>query len=140
MSILVPTKGFTQLNKEGKPLYEPNPTRVLRRVRAALAKAPGNHITLREYPHHINDPEFATLVAQEMDLLLSGKSAMHEDSSGFLALDRELDRDAYITLVYRFECMGDPWTAAAHLCQEQSTAQWKRVGVDEDLRASTVPR
>ncbi len=59
---------------------------------------------------------------------------MHEDSSGFLALDRELDRDAYITLVYRFECMGDPWAAAAHLCQEQSTAQWKRVGVDEDLR------
>ena len=60
---------------------------------------------------------------------------MHEDSKGFFALDGELNRDGYINLVYRFECTGDPWKAAAHLCQEQSTAQWKRVGVDEDLRS-----
>ena len=72
VSILVPTKGFTQLNKEGKPMYEPeSDPGFLAGVRAALSKAPGNHITLKEYPQHINDPEFATLVAQEMDLLLS---------------------------------------------------------------------
>lgn len=42
--------------------------------------------------------------------------------------------EAYIELDYRFECVGDPRTAAEHLCQEQSTAQWKRPGVDEDFR------
>jgi ribulose-bisphosphate carboxylase large chain len=30
--------------------------------------------------------------------------------------------------------VGDPREAAAHLCSEQSTAQWRRVGVDEDFR------
>ncbi len=72
VSILVPTKGFTQLNKEGKPMYEPeSDPGFLAGVRAALAKKPGHHITLKEYPHHINDPQFATLVADEMDSLLS---------------------------------------------------------------------
>jgi ribulose-bisphosphate carboxylase large chain len=42
--------------------------------------------------------------------------------------------EAYIELDYRFECVGDPRTAAEHLCHEQSTAQWKRPGVDEDFR------
>lgn len=42
--------------------------------------------------------------------------------------------DEYIELDYRFECVGDPHAAAEHLCEEQSTAQWKRPGVDEDFR------
>jgi ribulose-bisphosphate carboxylase large chain len=42
--------------------------------------------------------------------------------------------EAYIELDYRFECVGDPRSAAEHLCLEQSTAQWKRPGVDEDFR------
>ncbi len=46
----------------------------------------------------------------------------------------KLDQEKYIILDYYFECVIDPYEAAAHLCQEQSTAQWKRVGVDEDLR------
>ena len=36
--------------------------------------------------------------------------------------------------IYQFECSGDPQEAAEQLCQEQSTAQWKRLGVDEDFR------
>ena len=40
----------------------------------------------------------------------------------------------YLVFDYYFESTIDPEDAAAHLCQEQSTAQWKRVGVDEDLR------
>lgn len=35
---------------------------------------------------------------------------------------------------YRFESEIDPEKAAANLCQEQSTAQWKRVGKEEDFR------
>ncbi|MDE2949573.1 MAG: RuBisCO large subunit C-terminal-like domain-containing protein [Chloroflexota bacterium] len=40
----------------------------------------------------------------------------------------------YLVLDYYFESVVPPEEAAARLCQEQSTAQWKRVGFDEDLR------
>ena len=57
-----------------------------------------------------------------------------DDISGFYAKRRDLDAEAYIELDFHFECAGDPREAAAHLCSEQSTAQWRRVGVDEDFR------
>ena len=54
--------------------------------------------------------------------------------TGFFADRASLNVEDYIVLDYYFESVIDPEEAAAHLCQEQSTAQWKRVGVDEDLR------
>lgn len=57
-----------------------------------------------------------------------------QDKQGFFADRANLDLERYILLDYSFEATDDPEEAAAHLCQEQSTAQWKRVGVDEDLR------
>ncbi|WP_006786951.1 RuBisCO large subunit C-terminal-like domain-containing protein [Thiorhodospira sibirica] len=60
---------------------------------------------------------------------------MHpHDISGFFASLEQLNRDDYLILDYYLECQGDPELAAAHFCSEQSTAQWKRVGVDEDFR------
>lgn len=56
------------------------------------------------------------------------------DWQGFFADAAELTKDAYLTLDYYIECVGDPRVAAAHFCSEQSTAQWRRVGSDEDLR------
>ncbi len=56
------------------------------------------------------------------------------DKSGFFADWQDLDAEKYLILDYYFETTSSPDEAAAHLCQEQSTAQWKRVGVDEDLR------
>lgn len=56
------------------------------------------------------------------------------DWLGFFADPKTLDPDAYIQLDYYFECSGDPDMATAHFCAEQSTAQWRRVGLDEDLR------
>jgi ribulose-bisphosphate carboxylase large chain len=53
---------------------------------------------------------------------------------GFFADRTQLNLDDYVIFDYYFESTIDPGDAAAHLCQEQSTAQWKRVGVDEDLR------
>ncbi len=53
---------------------------------------------------------------------------------GFFAERATLDAGAYVFLDYRFECVGEPEEAAAHLCQEMSTAQWRRVGRDEDFR------
>jgi ribulose-bisphosphate carboxylase large chain len=56
------------------------------------------------------------------------------DKSGFFADRARLDMARYLVFDYRFETAIAPEEAAAHLCQEQSTAQWKRVGVQEDLR------
>ncbi len=53
---------------------------------------------------------------------------------GFFADARILDPESYLWLDYEIECRGDPLIAAAHFCSEQSTAQWRRVGWDEDLR------
>ncbi|NDJ62417.1 MAG: ribulose 1,5-bisphosphate carboxylase [Chloroflexi bacterium] len=53
---------------------------------------------------------------------------------GFFAERAALNMTDYLVFDYLFETVDDPEAAAAHLCQEQSTAQWKRVGVDEDLR------
>jgi ribulose-bisphosphate carboxylase large chain len=58
----------------------------------------------------------------------------HDDIAGFYAHRQALDAEAYIELDFTFECTGDPRVAAAHLCSEQSTAQWHRMGVAEDFR------
>jgi ribulose-bisphosphate carboxylase large chain len=58
-----------------------------------------------------------------------------DDVAGFFGGAELLESGDYLALDYAFECTSDPREAAAHLCSEQSTAQWRRVGVDEDLRA-----
>lgn len=63
-----------------------------------------------------------------------GNESISQRDSGFFADRASLDMEDYVVLDYYFESVVDPEEAAAHLCQEQSTAQWKRVGVDEDLR------
>lgn len=63
-----------------------------------------------------------------------------EEVPRFFARRAELDAEAYVELEYTFECAGDPSTAAAHLCSEQSTAQWARPGVAEDLRPRFAAR
>ncbi|KAA6185173.1 ribulose 1,5-bisphosphate carboxylase [Thiohalocapsa marina] len=56
------------------------------------------------------------------------------DIDGFYADPSQIDPEEYLLLDLYFECSGDPRSAAAHLCSEQSTAQWSRVGVAEDYR------
>ncbi|WPL15133.1 Ribulose bisphosphate carboxylase-like protein 2 [Thiorhodovibrio winogradskyi] len=56
------------------------------------------------------------------------------DARGFFSSANALEFEDYLLLDYVFECQGDPELAAAHLCSEQSTAQWKRVNVSEDYR------
>lgn len=57
-----------------------------------------------------------------------------EDIKGFFASPEQLDMADYLTLEYYLECVGDIEMALAHFCSEQSTAQWRRVGFDEDFR------
>jgi ribulose-bisphosphate carboxylase large chain len=52
----------------------------------------------------------------------------------FYAESYSINLEDYIILEYYFETDKNPFEVAAHLCQEQSTAQWKRVDVDEDFR------
>lgn len=57
-----------------------------------------------------------------------------DDITAFFARRDELNLEDYLELDFTFECVGDPRAAAAHLASEQSTAQWKRVGIPEDFR------
>lgn len=60
---------------------------------------------------------------------------MHKDDiAAFFAAPKMLDDQKYLVLTYYLETLIDPREAAAHLCQEMSTAQWHRVGIDEDFR------
>lgn len=61
-------------------------------------------------------------------------SICESDKRGFFAHQADLAMEAYLIFEYYFESIVDPAEAAAHRCQEPSTAQWKRVDVDEDLR------
>lgn len=63
-----------------------------------------------------------------------------DEIAGFYATRSELNLADYIELDFDFECAGDPREAAAHLCSEQSTAQWRRIGVDEDFRPRFAAR
>jgi len=56
------------------------------------------------------------------------------DIDAFYADQASLDPQKYLVLSYYLETLIKPKEAAAHLCQEMSTAQWSRVGVDEDYR------
>ena len=60
------------------------------------------------------------------------------DADGFFTSRGAYDPEAVIELDYRFVCVGDPRIAAAHLCSEQSTAQWSRVGVCEKISARVL--
>lgn len=59
---------------------------------------------------------------------------LNPDHKGFFVKGKHLDIEKYILVDYYFESLNSPESAAAHLCQEMSTAQWRRVGVKEDFR------
>ena len=56
------------------------------------------------------------------------------DMKGFFADLSDLDQEKYIIVDYYFESLTEPYETAAHLCEEMSTIQWHRVGVEEDFR------
>lgn len=57
-----------------------------------------------------------------------------EDRDAFFADKSSIEIEDHIIETYWFETCADPRDAAAALCAEHSTAQWKRPGVDEDFR------
>jgi uncharacterized protein (UPF0261 family) len=61
-SILVPTRGFSGLDAEGQPFYDPEATQAfVQGLRSNLSAA----VPLTELDLHINDPEFAEALVKE---------------------------------------------------------------------------
>ncbi|HUV15196.1 MAG TPA: RuBisCO large subunit C-terminal-like domain-containing protein [Pelolinea sp.] len=56
------------------------------------------------------------------------------DIDAFHVKRETLDPEKYLVLEYYLETLVEPREGSAHLCQEMSTAQWSRVGVNEDFR------
>jgi uncharacterized protein (UPF0261 family) len=64
VKVLVPTRGWSEADREGGPLYDPEMNSVLvRRLREALDP----RVAIHEVDHHINDAPFAQIAAKMMD-------------------------------------------------------------------------
>lgn len=65
---LIPTKGWSEADRQGGPLYDPALSRFfVERIRRRLSP----RIAIDEVDHHINDPEFAQIAAAMMDAMIS---------------------------------------------------------------------
>jgi uncharacterized protein (UPF0261 family) len=71
-SVLVPLKGFSHPNHEGRPLHNPAGVRAfVRALRGTIDPA----VPVRRLPLHVNDPGFADAVVEEFEILLKGNRA-----------------------------------------------------------------
>ena len=69
--VLIPNRGFTQLNIQGGPMYDPEADRgFLAGLRETLEGLNAAHIKIEEFDLHINDNAFAETLAERMDTLV----------------------------------------------------------------------
>ncbi len=61
--LMLPLKGVSMMDKEGEPFYDPEANDALFK---AFREHIQPHITVIELEHHINDPQFAEAVAEEL--------------------------------------------------------------------------
>jgi uncharacterized protein (UPF0261 family) len=64
VSVLIPTRGWSEADREGGPLYDPETNSVLTRT---LKESLDSRIDFHEVDHHINDDAFAQIAAKMMD-------------------------------------------------------------------------
>jgi len=70
-TVLVPQQGFSQLNRAGGPIYEPESDRgFLEGLKEGFQQAPSPKATLKVLDMHINDPEFADAAVDELHGLI----------------------------------------------------------------------
>jgi uncharacterized protein (UPF0261 family) len=71
--VLIPNRGFTQLNIAGGPMYDPVADRgFLAGLQEALKRSGAGNIKIEEFDLHINDNAFAEKLADRMDALVKG--------------------------------------------------------------------
>lgn len=69
--VLIPNRGFTQLNIEGGPMYDPEAdSGFLKGVNAGLERSNAPHVTVEEFDLHINDTGFAEIIADRIDTMI----------------------------------------------------------------------
>lgn len=72
VAVMIPNRGFGQLNIENGPMFDPHADAGFAAgVRAALADKPQAATSVEEFDLHINDPAFASAVAQKMADMLA---------------------------------------------------------------------
>jgi uncharacterized protein (UPF0261 family) len=70
-TVLVPGRGFSQLNRAGGPIYEPeSDAGFLEGLEAGFKKSPSDRATIKVVDMHINDPEFAETAVKELHGLI----------------------------------------------------------------------
>jgi uncharacterized protein (UPF0261 family) len=70
-TVLVPQQGFSQLNRAGGPIYEPESDRgFLEGLKEGFQQAPSPMATIKVLDMHINDPEFADAAVDELHGLI----------------------------------------------------------------------
>jgi uncharacterized protein (UPF0261 family) len=71
--VLIPNRGFTQLNIEGGPMYDPEADRgFLAGLQEALKHSESTNVKIEEFDLHINDKAFAKKLAERIDALVKG--------------------------------------------------------------------
>ena len=74
VQILIPNRGFSQLNIAGGPIYEPESDKgFLDGLSAELARAGAKNVDVEVLEMHINDPAFAEAAAKRLDGMIREK-------------------------------------------------------------------
>jgi uncharacterized protein (UPF0261 family) len=67
IKVLIPTRGWSEADKQGGPLYDPDMNQVfVQKLREIL----NSQIEISEVDHHINDAAFATISAKMMNEMI----------------------------------------------------------------------
>lgn len=69
--VLIPSRGFSQLNVAGGPLFDPeSDSGFLEGLTLALSQTGAKNVRVEVLDMHINDPEFAELAAKRLDSMI----------------------------------------------------------------------
>jgi uncharacterized protein (UPF0261 family) len=76
-TVFVPNQGFSQLNKAGGPIWEPeSDAGFLEGLEAGFKKSPSKKAAIKVVDMHINDPEFAETAVNELHGLIQKTNAV----------------------------------------------------------------
>jgi uncharacterized protein (UPF0261 family) len=76
--ILIPNRGFSQLNIAGGPMFEPESDKgFLEGLTAELARTGAKNVKVEVLEMHINDPAFAEAAARRLDGMIQNSKSHH---------------------------------------------------------------